>query len=113
MRYGNLDAHADAGLGADELGTARLTRPCERIEHHHDVVTTTQKLLDAAADRLWRRMDDNRDHPQFDEYRRRAFAAKDRADEYRRKNTPPAGQSRQETGRRGRLQPPPGRLNND
>ena len=34
-------------------------------------------------------MDDNRDHPQFDEYRRRAFAAKDSADEYRREQTPP------------------------
>lgn len=89
MRYDHLDAHADAGLGADELGTARLTRPCERIEHQHDVAAATQELLDATADRLWRRMDDNRNHPQFDEYRRRAFAAKDSADEHRRNNTPP------------------------
>lgn len=32
MRYTDLDQHADCGLGADELDTARFTRPCERIE---------------------------------------------------------------------------------
>ncbi|TYQ02034.1 UNVERIFIED_ORG: hypothetical protein L601_000800000480 [Gordonia westfalica J30] len=32
MRYVDLDAHADTGLGLDEFeGPARFTRPCERI----------------------------------------------------------------------------------
>ena len=32
MRYADLDAHADAGLGAEELGTRRFTRPSERMD---------------------------------------------------------------------------------
>lgn len=32
MRYANLDSHADAGLGAEELGMRRFTRPSERMD---------------------------------------------------------------------------------
>ena len=35
-RYADLNAHADAGLGADELGTRRFTRICERAELRRD-----------------------------------------------------------------------------
>ncbi|MDV7101650.1 hypothetical protein R4227_16385 [Gordonia amicalis] len=31
-RYQRLDAYSDLGLGADEVGTRRFTRPCERVD---------------------------------------------------------------------------------
>ncbi|MEP9417464.1 hypothetical protein ABLE92_24405 [Gordonia sp. VNQ95] len=79
----SLDDHADLGLGAEEPDMARFTRPVERIEHHEEVVAATQRRLDAAAERAWARMDSARDTDLFDMTRDLAFAAKNRADEYR------------------------------
>lgn len=31
-RYAHLESHSDVGLGADEDGLRRFTRPCERAE---------------------------------------------------------------------------------
>lgn len=90
-RYADLESHADVGLGAEEPGMARFTRPCERIAHHDAVVAATQEILDAAADRLWRRMQDTpQDHPLYEMYRDLAFAAKDRADQFARQMNVPS-----------------------
>ncbi|MYR07458.1 hypothetical protein GTV32_14600 [Gordonia sp. SID5947] len=84
-RYAALEAHADAGLGAEELGTRRFTRICER--------------LDLAADRAWARFEDSpRDHPNRDMLRDLAFAAKDRADEFARSGQKKPPTSRQAIG---------------
>lgn len=32
MRYADLEAHQDLGLGAEELGTRRFTRPSEHVD---------------------------------------------------------------------------------
>lgn len=79
-RYAALEQHADAGLGADELEMARLTRPCERIAHRGDVEAAMLRRLDGAADRAWQRMDEARGTADFERLRAEAFAAKDRAD---------------------------------
>lgn len=58
MRYADLDAHADAGLGAEELGTRRFTRPSERGAHLPDAVADARTQTGAdvirteALDRL-------------------------------------------------------------
>ena len=48
-----------------------------------EVVTATQRHLDAAAHLAWERMDDARDTPLFDMCRDLAYSAKDRADGFR------------------------------
>ncbi|MFI8773734.1 hypothetical protein ACIGKQ_16410 [Gordonia sp. NPDC062954] len=76
-RYATLDSHADAGLGADEPGICRFTRPCERAELH-------QAQLDRLADEAWERMDEARGTDRFDRLRDLAAQAKDDADAFGR-----------------------------
>ena len=76
-RYASLESHADAGLGADDPGICRFTRPCERQELH-------QGALDRLADEAWRRMDEARGTERFERLRDLAVQAKDDADEFGR-----------------------------
>ena len=55
MRYDMLDGHGDLGLGAEESGTARYTRPCERIESRDEDrldIRIRAGMLTKAADLL-------------------------------------------------------------
>ncbi len=81
-RYQQLEDNAYAGLGADELGTMRLTRPCERTEH-------AQAVLDRKADAAWDAMDQARGTDQFEQLRDAALAAKDAADNHARATRKP------------------------
>ncbi len=62
MRYADLEAHADTGLGADEPGIRRYTRPCERGAS----VSRPQELLarlEALIAQRWTRWEGMHDSP--------------------------------------------------
>ena len=62
MRYADLEAHADAGLGAEEPGIRRYTRPCERAAS----VSRSQEQLDrleALIAQRWTRWEDMHEGP--------------------------------------------------
>lgn len=50
MRYADLESHGDLGLGAEEPGTRRFTRPSERLEHSGAAASVADPRTVSGAD---------------------------------------------------------------